>query len=541
MSKITSINSVATSFDDIKSWYETHLAPNVIDFDDQKPYEVYSEGRFCGIFQCTGQGAQRLFKKAKPKSIVDIAALTSIYRPGPLAAHVDKLWLEHEQSPYDWGHPLINETLKNTRGLLVFQESVMHLVNKVSGFPMAETDEVRRAIMKRSISGGEAAKKKMQELEDKIVAGAVKNGVPEPTARKMYETICFMSGYGFNCAHAVAYSIDSFWCAWLLTYYPDEWVCSYLESMSTTPDKRAKAFGEVKSLGYQIVSIDVNYAKKGWTVLPGKKLMPSMSSCKGVGESAVDEIISMRPIESIERLLWNDDGSWRPSKFNSRALGTLIKVGAFDSLGCVGPDRVFKNYKHMHETLLGSYEETITRRRKGIEETVVVSRDHSTLLKRSTKKDPHEGRRNFFELARCLAETCTEEWTNREKAELYAEAFGTVDVMMMFDQTLFDRLAEKNVRSIEELEVGEKDIVWFVTVVCAAKKGKGVPSAGTMKKTKNGKSYAQPFVTGPSGKPLRLNVWSAKELLPTYKLCFAEVDRNDYGFSTTQWRIKEIA
>lgn len=150
------------------------------------------------VHNCTGKGAQQLFKKARPKSIIDIAALTSIYRPGPLAAHVDKLWLKHEVEPYDWGHPLINSTLKETRGLLVFQEGVMALVNKVSGFPLSETDEVRRAIMKRSISGGEAAKKKMKELEDSIVAGAVKNGVPEATARKMYETICFMSGYGFN-------------------------------------------------------------------------------------------------------------------------------------------------------------------------------------------------------------------------------------------------------------------------------------------------------------------------------------------------------
>lgn len=151
------------------------------------------------VHNCTGQGAQRLFMKAKPKSIIDIAALTSIYRPGPLAADVDKLWMQHEHEPYDWGHPLINETLKKTRGLLVFQEGVMALANKVAGFPLAETDEVRRAIMKRSISGGEEAKRKTKELEDSIVAGAVKNGVPEPTARKMYTTITAMAGYGFNC------------------------------------------------------------------------------------------------------------------------------------------------------------------------------------------------------------------------------------------------------------------------------------------------------------------------------------------------------
>lgn len=198
MAKVTAVQSSEPTFDDIKMWYENNMSPHVIDLNDQEAFKVYSEGRHAGIFQLTSKGAQQLFKKARPTSVIDIAALTSIYRPGPLAAHVDKLWLKHEVEPYDWGHPLINSTLKETRGLLVFQEGVMALVNKVSGFPLSETDEVRRAIMKRSISGGEAAKKKMKELEDSIVAGAVKNGVPEATARKMYETICFMSGYGFN-------------------------------------------------------------------------------------------------------------------------------------------------------------------------------------------------------------------------------------------------------------------------------------------------------------------------------------------------------
>jgi len=528
------------TFPDIKAWYDAHMAPDVIDFNDQKVYEVYAEGKWSGIFQCTGQGAQRLFKKAKPKSIIDIAALTSIYRPGPLAAHVDKLWLEHEHTPYDWGHPLINETLKETRGLLVFQESVMALVNKVAGFPMAETDEVRRAIMKRSISGGEAAKKKVKELEDSIVSGAVKNGVPEATARKMYETICFMSGYGFNRAHACGYSIVSYWCAWMLTHHEEQWLCAYLEAMSTTPDKRAKAFGEVKALGYQIVPIDINHAQLGWTVLPGKKLMPSMTSVKGVGDSAVEEIMSQRPYESIEQMLWNDDGSWRPSKFNRRALEALIKVQALDSVGCIGPDKVFKSYHHMHETLMGEYVETVTRKRKGVEETVEITREHAALIKRSNKGDPHEGRKNFFELARRLADTHGDEWTRKQLAEFKADYFGTVDVMTMFDPKYFEAFTRNGVGPIEDLEVGSTALCWLVTTLSAPKKG-GSPVAGVMKKTKNGKAYLQAFVTGQVGKPLRLNVWGKKELLEPYVLYAGEVERNEFGFSTAAFKLRLIA
>lgn len=107
---------LAPSFDDIKAWYERHMSPDVIDFDDQRAFEVYAQGRWAGIFQCTGQGAQRLFRKAKPKSVIDIATLTSIYRPGPLAAHVDKLYLDakNDGKEIEWGDHRINDILKKT-------------------------------------------------------------------------------------------------------------------------------------------------------------------------------------------------------------------------------------------------------------------------------------------------------------------------------------------------------------------------------------------------------------------------------------------
>lgn len=208
---IVNASALTPTFDEIKQWFNDNMHPSKIDLDDQEVYKyVYHEGRFPGIFQCTGQGAQRFFKKAKPKSIIDIACLTSIYRPGPLAANVDKLWLEHEERPFDWGHELINDTLKETRGMLVFQEGVMALANKVAGFPLEQTDEVRRAIMKRSISGGEAAKKAAAELEQSFVDGAMKNGVPEHTAREAYKNILYFSGYGFNKSLHLFEKIDVF-------------------------------------------------------------------------------------------------------------------------------------------------------------------------------------------------------------------------------------------------------------------------------------------------------------------------------------------
>lgn len=504
---IKDVSNASPTFDEVRSWYESNLAPNVIDFDDLKPYEVYSEGKFAGIFQLTSKGAQKFFLKAKPKNVIDIAALTSIYRPGPLAANVDDLWLKHEKEPYDWGHPLINETLKETRGLLVFQEGVMALANKVAGFPLDETDEVRRAIMKRSISGGEAAKQKAKELEDSFVAGCMKNGVPEDIAKKTYQTILFMSGYAFNKSHAVAYAIDSFWCAWLLTYHEEKWLTAYVESMLNNPDQKAKAFEEIKRLGYKIVPIDINHAGTEWQVLPGKRFMPSFLSCKGIGESAIEEIVSLRPFSTIEEMLWNEDGSWRLSKFNRKALEALIKVEAFDSLECVGEDKLFGNYAHMHEVLI----------------------ENNDQLKKSLKKDPHLGRRTMFELARGLKDV-VEPWSRKDRAKNQVDVLGSLDVSLLLDQSVIDKLANAGVHSIDSVEEGRPCIAWFCV------------QEVTVKRTKNGKQYVLLTALGQSGKSIRVNVWNAKDAgsFEQYGMYVAEVSANNYGLATTLYKVKQV-
>lgn len=511
------------TFAEVKEWYELNMSPDVIDFDDQKVYEyVYHDARWAGIFQLTSQGAQRLFKKAKPRSIIDIATLTSIYRPGPLAANVDKLYLEaREGKELEWGDKRINEILAKTKTCIIFQEQVMELAEKCAGFPKAQCDEVRRAIMKRSISGGEAAKKAAQETRDGFVKGCVSNGYTEAVANNLYDKILYFAGYGFNKSHAVAYAIDSYWCAWLMTYYEEEWLIAYLESMSNNPDSRAKAFSEVRALGYQIVDIDINHATAGWTALPGKKFMPSFLSVKGIGESAVEEIIENRPYKTIEELLWNEDGSWRHSKFNRKAMEALIKIEGFDSMDIVGPDKVFTSYRHMWETMMGSHTEMV-KKRKNDEHEVEVERDHAALIKRSPKGDPHEGRKTFFELARQLRNVPA--WTPAEKAEIYAEYFGTLDATKLLTKQQLKKLEDHGVRAIDLWE--EKDIYWFVVAECV------------MKKTKNGKTYALVKAMGPAGKEHRLNVWGAKEPYKKFTLCLGEVDSNDYGKSTTSWKLK---
>jgi DNA polymerase-3 subunit alpha len=201
------------SFEQVSEWYTNHMAPDVIDTEDQHVYEyVYHEGRYCGIFQVVNAGAQRLFTKCKPKSVVDLAALTSIYRPGPLAAGVDKIYNEAKSNPeaVNYHHPLIKQVLEPTFGAIVFQEQIMQLCNVVAGFPQRECDQIRRALLKRTAAKAEAQKAEAIALKKQFVDGSVNNGVPARVADELFEKILFFSGYGFNACVLFDTEVDTY-------------------------------------------------------------------------------------------------------------------------------------------------------------------------------------------------------------------------------------------------------------------------------------------------------------------------------------------
>jgi len=496
------------TFINIKAWYKKNLSPDVINFDDQKVYEyVYHSGRFAGIFQLTSAGAQKLFMKAKPKSLIDIATLTSIYRPGPLAANVHKLYLKHKNGePYIWGHETINKVLKDTRGLIIFQESVMQLAHEVAGFPLDECDKIRKSIMKRSISGGDEAIKKAKELRINFVQGSINNGVPKDVANDLYNKILYFAGYGFNASHAISYAMDSYFCAWLMTYYEEEWLCAYLEAMSSNPKKKTKAFNEVKKLGYKTVPIDINYADKSWTILEGKCFMPSFLSCKGVGEVAVDEIIENRPYQSIHNLLWNEDGTWKHSKFNKRTMLSLIRIRAFDSLDIIGDDKMFKSYKHMEE--------------------VIINKNSD--IKKRTKRDPLKGQNLFKQ--HILETSDIGEWSRVETAEMLTEHLGGCDASNLISEPMMKCFSQMEIESVDEYH--GKDVYWFITTDVIAKK------------TKRGKPYLLLTVSGNSGATERLFMWNwtkDKFQIQKYSICVAEINKSDFGYSTRQQQIKILS
>ena len=191
------------SFAEVSAWYDEHMHPDVLDLDDKHVYDnVYNDGKWCNIFQYTSQGAQKFVQKFHPQCLIDIAVATSIYRPGPLGAHVDDLYVEAKADPVEARkkvHPKVWEAMSQTYGLLIFQEQLLTLAIKVAGFDPDDSERVRKTILKQSISAkGENAKKRDQ-IRVEFVAGCIKtSGMTDAEANALFDNIVLFCGYGFN-------------------------------------------------------------------------------------------------------------------------------------------------------------------------------------------------------------------------------------------------------------------------------------------------------------------------------------------------------
>ncbi len=481
----------------VTEWFEENMSNEVIDFDDQEVYKVYAEARWAGIFQCTNHGAQQLFKRAKPTSIEEIAALTAIYRPGPLAMKIDKKYLKSKANPEEviYKHPLLKEILAPTFGHIVFQEQTMAIVNRVAGIPLEECNSVRK-MMKPQQSSGDAAKKAMA-LKSRIIDGFIENGMKEHDAHELYDDIMKFTAYSFNKSHAVSYAINSYYCAWMMTHFEEEWLCAYLESMEGNSDKRAKAFSEVAGLGYKVVPLDINEADKTWTILEGKRFMPSFMSCKGVGDAAVDEIIANRPYTDIKSMMWTEEGKWRHSKFNKKAMESLIRVRAFESTGMIGRD--FESYKHMLESLVPSWNS----------------------LRKSLKRNPWEGYDNFKnarEENRGLQEFSKNEIIINEN-----ELFGYVSPETIITDDQIQKLYNKDIRPVCEWD--KEWLYWFV------------PTQVTPKRTKNGKYYLRMKITSNDGNSEWMNCWgwNGRTAVQPYTICVAIIQEQEGWGKSCRW------
>jgi DNA polymerase-3 subunit alpha len=317
------------TFENAKKWYFENLHPSVLDMNDQKVYkEVFHDGNYAGTFQFMNDGMQRLGTSSKVSSLEEIATVSATYRPGPLSAGVDKLYLKAKFSaePIKYDHPIIEKVLSKTFGLIIFQEDIMNLAHALGDdISMSDANVLRKLLTKQGLTG--KVKEKKEILRKKFIRGCEKNGLGFVKGKALWDKMEYFSGYGFSKNHAIPYSIITFQCAWLQTYYKDEWVSAFLDH---EPAKRKEsAISIAQSLGYKIKGLDINTSGMQWEVKDGVLISP-LTTIKGLGQAAIEEIIEKRPFASVEELLFDKGVVAR--KVNKKSLDALCRAGAMESL-----------------------------------------------------------------------------------------------------------------------------------------------------------------------------------------------------------------
>jgi DNA polymerase-3 subunit alpha len=299
-----------------------------IPLDDRATFDLLSRGETVGIFQLEGAGMTRHLKELRPTRIEDIMAMVALFRPGPMANIPAYIRRKHGLEKAATLHPLMDEVLADTYGVMVYQEDVMAVAQAVAGYTLAEADTLRYAVGKKIAD-------KLAAHREKFLAGARRNGVPKRSAEAIWELFEPFARYGFNRAHAACYGLIAYQTAYLKAHFPAEYMAAVLTTEASGQDwmhKVAGAVAECERMGIRVLPPDINESVDTFTVVGGA-IRFGLAAVKHVGTGAVASILAARetggPFRSLADLVARVD----PRTVNKRVLESLIKAGAFDSLG----------------------------------------------------------------------------------------------------------------------------------------------------------------------------------------------------------------
>lgn len=298
-----------------------------IPMGDEKTYELLRRGETSGVFQLESSGMKSLLQELKPTEFTDIIAVLALYRPGPLGSGMVKDFVErkHGTQEISYFHPVLESTLKETYGIIVYQEQVMQIAGKMAGFSMAEADILRKAMGKKEPTV-------LAQQKQKFIDGCVANNIDEKTAGNVFNLVGHFAGYGFNKSHSTAYAYISYQTAYLKANYPVELMASMLTSIMDNKDKVAFYINECRRLKVKILPPDINRSLKGFTVTPDG-ISFGLSAIRNVGESAIEAIIEARNKKGDFTSIYDFCNKTRLDALNKRTVESLIKSGCFDALG----------------------------------------------------------------------------------------------------------------------------------------------------------------------------------------------------------------
>ncbi|MCQ9206829.1 MAG: DNA polymerase III subunit alpha [Omnitrophica bacterium] len=297
-----------------------------IPLDDKKTFELLARADSIGLFQLESSGMRDLLRKLKPERFEEIIALLALFRPGPIGSGMldDFIKRKHKKSEIKYDHPVLEPILKETYGIIIFQEQIMRVASELAGFSLAEADTLRRAISKKT-------PEVMAEARHKFIDGSVKRGVNKETANKIFSQIEYFAGYGFNLSHSAAYAMISYRTAYLKANFPIEFMTALLTSERDNTDKVALYINESIKTGIKILPPDINQSYANFTVVDDV-IRFGLAAVKNVGRTAIDSIIGSRTKFGRFKSIYDFTQRVDSRLVNRRVIESLIKCGALDSL-----------------------------------------------------------------------------------------------------------------------------------------------------------------------------------------------------------------
>jgi DNA polymerase-3 subunit alpha len=339
----------ATKF--IKRDYDPNFDIEAIDMEDPNVFELISEGETTGVFQLESTGMKDLCSRIKPDTIDDISAINALYRPGPMGSgmHDEFVEIKHGRKPEVYTFEELRPVLKDTYGIIVYQEQVMSISRTIAGYTLGQADMLRRAM----------GKKKAEEMEKHkkiFIEGAIKKGFDPVKSEYIFDLMAKFADYGFNKSHAVAYAVIAYQTAFLKRYYPGPFFAALLGTEMGNMDKVTILIQDAKNFGLEILPPDINESLWHFNVV-GNKIRFGMGAIKNVGSTAVAEIIKEREENGPFKGYLDFSERTAGTTVNRKVLESLIKVGAFDSCEKMNRKTLLENMEYITEVSAKKFEE----------------------------------------------------------------------------------------------------------------------------------------------------------------------------------------
>ncbi|OHA54155.1 MAG: DNA polymerase III subunit alpha [Candidatus Terrybacteria bacterium RIFCSPLOWO2_01_FULL_58_14] len=327
---LRNLSIIEEALNRIKDTYGDEIDIDALPLNDAATYRLLASGDTTGVFQLESQGMKRYLKQLKPTELEDIVAMVALYRPGPMEFIESFIARKHGKERVTFLHEKLEPILSRTYGIAVYQEQLMEIARQLGGFSLPEADTLRKAV-------GKKIRSLLKEQHEKLIAGMVRNGIAERTAREIWEWIEPFARYGFNRSHAACYALIAYQTAWLKAHYPYEFLSAIFTHEGTNVDRTAVLIAEARAHEIAVLPPDVQTSRTTFTVVydgtTPTGIRFGLAAIKNVGEQLVERVVQERlsrgPFSSIEDFLMRISGP----ELNRKSLESLIMAGAFDALG----------------------------------------------------------------------------------------------------------------------------------------------------------------------------------------------------------------